>query len=137
MKRVYPVVFTQDEDAILVEVPDLEIYTQGADLAEAIFMARDVIGLQVTYLEDEGSEVPEPSSLAAVQIETTQFYEVGRSFLSLVDIDLDEYRRKNDNRTVRRNVTLPNWLNIAAEKERINVSKVLQEALKEKLKIVK
>ena len=30
---------------------------------------------------------------------------------------------------VRRNVTLPNWLNIEAEKAHINVSRVLQEAL--------
>ena len=47
------------------------------------------------------------------------------------------YRKKNDNRSVRKNLTIPNWLNIAAEKEHINFSNVLQEALIEKLNIVR
>ena len=51
----------------------------------------------------------------------------------MVDIDFAEYRRKIDNKTVRRNVTLPNWLNQEAEKAHINVSRVLQEALMMKL----
>lgn len=38
-----------------------------------------------------------------------------------------------DNKTVRRNVTIPNWLNQEAEKAHINVSKVLQEALMSRL----
>ena len=53
--------------------------------------------------------------------------------MSFVDINFDEYRRKVDNKTVRRNVTLPNWLNLEAEKAHIIVSKVLQEALMVKL----
>lgn len=53
--------------------------------------------------------------------------------VSMVDIDFMAYRRAIDNKTVRRNVTLPNWLNQEAEKERLNVSKVLQEALMVKL----
>ena len=57
--------------------------------------------------------------------------------LSLVDIDFDVYRRKIDMKTVRRNVTLPNWLNREAEEAYINVSKVLQEALMTKLGVNK
>ena len=57
--------------------------------------------------------------------------------LSLVDIDFDVYRRKIDMKTVRRYVTLPNWLNREAEEAHINVSKVLQEALMTKLGVNK
>ena len=57
--------------------------------------------------------------------------------LSLVDIDFDVYCRKIDMKTVRRNVTLPNWLNREAEEAHINVSKVLQEALMTKLGVNK
>lgn len=46
-------------------------------------------------------------------------------------------RRKIDVKTVRRNVTLPNWLNREAEEAHINVSKVLQEALIAKLGVNK
>ena len=68
-----------------------------------------------------------------IDITRGTFYEDGKSVLSLVDVDLAAYRRMLDNKTVRRNVTLPNWLNQEAEKSHINVSKVLQEALMAKL----
>ena len=54
---------------------------------------------------------------------------------TLVDIDFTEYRKKVDNKSVRRNVTIPNWLNREAAAAHINVSRVLQEALKEKLNL--
>ena len=133
MKRVYPVILTKNEGVVLVEVPDLEILTQGEDLADAIDMARDAIGLKIITMEDAGDIVPDASDMAAVDIKGSEFYEEGNSFVTLVDIDLAEYRRKNDNKMVRRNVTLPNWMNVAAEKEGLNVSKVLQEALRERL----
>ena len=59
-----------------------------------------------------------------------------RAYISLVDVDFEEYRRRIDNKAVRRNVTLPNWLNREAEKANINVSRVLQEALIAKLNIL-
>ena len=52
-----------------------------------------------------------------------------------MDVDFHEYRLKHDNRMVRRNVTLPCWLDYAAEKAQLNVSKILQEALKKTLKL--
>lgn len=61
------------------------------------------------------------------------FYGEGKSILSLVDVDLAVYRRILDNKTVRRNVIIPNWLNQEAEKAHLNVSKVLQEALMSRL----
>lgn len=80
-----------------------------------------------------GDEVPISSDMAQIDITRGTFYEDGKSVLSLVDVDLAAYRRMLDNKTVRRNVTLPNWLNQEAEKSHINVSKVLQEALMAKL----
>lgn len=53
--------------------------------------------------------------------------------LTMVDVDFSEYRRRNDNRMVRRNVTLPNWLNAEAERLHLNVSRVLQEALADRV----
>lgn len=137
MKKVYPVIFTQEEGSILVEVPDLQIFTEGKDLADAIFMARDAIGLMLISMEDAGEKWPEASELTEIDPTKTTFYQPDNSFLSIVDIDLTEYRRKSDNKMVRRNVTLPNWMNVAAEKENLNVSKVLQEALKERLQMAR
>lgn len=137
MRNVYPVIFTQVKDVVLIEVPDLEILTEGKDMADAIEMARDAIGVKGIALEDEGQEIPEPSNLQEVELQKATFAKEGGGILSLVDIDFAEYRRKNDNKMVRRNVTLPNWLNLEAEKAHLNVSKVLQEALMSRLNVTR
>lgn len=61
MKAIFPVIFTQTDDIVLVEVPDLEILTEGADMADAIYMARDAIGLKGITIQDDGEEIPAPS----------------------------------------------------------------------------
>ncbi|WP_434310516.1 type II toxin-antitoxin system HicB family antitoxin [Hominifimenecus sp. rT4P-3] len=133
MKAVYPVIFTQTDTVVLVEVPNLEILTEGKDLQDAIEMARDAIGLTGISMQDHGENIPAPSDYREVRLEEGTFANEGESHVFLVDIDFDIYRRKVDVKTVRRNVTLPNWLNREAEKAHINVSKVLQEALMAKL----
>lgn len=138
MKNVYPVIFTPLNDAkdtVLVEVPDLGILTEGYGMVNAVYMARDAIGLKGITREDEGKDIPEPSVLSEIDASRGTFAEDGEGYVSLVDIDFVEYRRRVDNRTVRRNVTLPNWLNQEAEKAHINVSRVLQEALMTKLNV--
>ena len=138
MKRVYPVIFTQTDDeknTILIEIPDLEIFTEGYGMADAIEMARDAIGLAGITLEDMEKEIPEPSDRRNIHLTELEFAQDGRQFISLVDIDFTVYRRKVDNKSVRRNVTLPNWLNREAEKANINVSRVLQEALMQKMNL--
>lgn len=144
MKAVYPVIFTEVETNILIEVPDLKLYTEANEegapkgtMADAIMMARDAIGLACISMEDKEETVPIASALEDVNISEGVFYEEGKSIISLVDVDLVAYRRKMDNKMVRRNVTLPNWLNLEAEKAQINVSKVLQEALMAKLGVMR
>lgn len=63
MKNVYPVLFTTTDTVILVEVPDLEILTEGKDMADAIEMARDAIELKCVSMEDDKMEIPQPSDL--------------------------------------------------------------------------
>ena len=112
---------------------DMNILTEGFGLPDAIEMARDAIGANGITLQDLGREIPVPSDISDIDIKNGPFDNTGISHVSFVDIDFDEYRRKVDNKTVRRNVTLPNWLNQEAEKSHINVSRVLQEALMVKL----
>lgn len=140
MKVVYPVFFTDVDSNILIEVPDLGIITEANEegkvkgsMSDAIAMARDAIGIKCINAEDEEKELPVPTDLVEADISTGTFYGEGAGIVSLVDVDLEVYRRRLDNRTVRRNVTLPNWLNQEAEQAHINVSKVLQEALMSKL----
>ena len=128
MKAVYPVIFTKLEDGYMAFVPDLDINTQGEDLPEAIAMARDAIGLMGIDMEDDGKEIPQPSPTGGVKCGEGEI-------VSMVDIDFCEYRRANERKTIRKNVTLPSWLNVEAEKAGLNFSAILQTALKRELHI--
>jgi predicted RNase H-like HicB family nuclease len=129
MKAVYPVIFKRIEDGwYMASIPDLNVDTQGANIAEAIEMARDAIGLCCIDMQDEGKELPNPADPKDIALRPDEI-------ISMVDIDLSEYRRINDIRTVRRNVSLPSWLNAEVEKAGLNVSAVLQAALKQELRI--
>ncbi len=129
MKKMYPVIFTQTKDCVLVEVPDLEILTEGKDIESAIEMARDAISVTIISLEDNDERIPTASKMSEIDISSSTFYNLGETFLSLVDANVYEYRKKIETKPVRRNVSLPSWLNHAADVAGINVSKVLQEAL--------
>lgn len=129
MKAAYPIVMSQGAEYIIVYVPDFDINTQGTDYADAIEMARDAIGLMGIDMEDEKEQIPCPSDMSAISKEHAE------DIITLVDVNFADYRRKNDLRTVRRNVSLPSWLNAEAEKAGVNVSAILQAALKRELKI--
>ena len=129
MSKVYPIILTKTKQGFVVYVPDFNINTQGKDYAEAILMARDAIGLMGIDMQDNGEELPIPSEIDSISKNNKN------DIVTLVDVDFTEYRRKNDMKTVRRNVSLPAWLDLEAEKAGINVSALLQKALKKELKL--
>lgn len=130
MKKAYPIVLTQGKEYIVVFVPDFNINTQGDSIPDALEMARDAIGIMGIDMEDDGEALPEPSALADVQAKATD-----GELVSLVDVDFTEYRRKNDMRAVKKNCTIPSWLNVEAEKAGVNFSAILQSALKKELRL--
>ena len=125
MTKVYPIVLTPASVGYVVSVPDLDINTQGKDLAEAIYMARDAIGLWGICEQDDGHRIPEPSTTAPV-------YEEGE-LVTWVDIDFDKYRLMSDMSSVRMNITLPKYLKALGDEAGVNFSQELQERLKERL----
>lgn len=130
MKRAYPIIMKKGKSHTIVFIPDFNINTQGVDYIDAIEMARDAIGLVGIDMEDEGEELPKATELKKIQSALSP-----KEFLSLVDVDFDEYRRKNDMRSVKKNCTIPSWLNYEAEKAGLNFSAILQNGLKRELKI--
>ena len=120
-RSVYPIVISKEEDGYYVSIPDFESATQGESIADSIAMARDAIGLMGIDMQDDGKELPIPNSKA---------YEAAKDdIVTLVDVDFSEYRRKVDNRAVKKNCTIPYWLSVEAEKAGINYSRILQDAL--------
>lgn len=127
MKKAYPVILSPDDFGYLVTIPDIDRNTQGRDIAEAIYMARDALGAWAVCEQDCGRCVPEPSlSLPECTKGDIAVY---------VDIDFDEYRQSVDMAAERTNVVLPRYLKRKAEAAGINFSQELQERLKEKLQI--
>ena len=128
MKKAYPIILTPDSDGYAVYIPDFNANTQGNDLAEAIEMARDAIGIMGIDMEDDKKPLHEPSSTADFKVKENEL-------VSLVDVDFSEYRKKNEMKVVKKNCTLPSWLCYEAEKANINFSQILQVALKKELHI--
>ncbi|MBU5451291.1 type II toxin-antitoxin system HicB family antitoxin [Acetivibrio sp. MSJd-27] len=127
MKSAYPIILSPADKGFVVYVPDLDINTEGDTIADAIEMARDAIGLWGICRQDTGNEIPIPKSMTPKH--------KSDEIVSIVDVDFDFYRRVNEMRTVRKNVTIPSWLNELAEKNKINFSAALQEGLKHQLNI--
>ena len=127
-KLIYPIILHPEEaGGYSVDIPDLGIGTQGETVAECIEMARDAIGLWGICEQDAGHPIPEPSNLVPAHEPD--------EIVTLVDTDFGAYRRANDMRTVRKNVTLPSWLCYLAENAGVNFSQVLQEGLRAKLQV--
>lgn len=80
-------------------------------------------------MEDDQMEIPLPSDIGTLNVNDGTFAGEGVTIVSLVDIDSGAYRRKIDTKSVRKNITIPSWLNYEAEQAGINVSRILQEAL--------
>ena len=125
MKEVYPVYLTETDDGYLVNIPDFRNCTEAKDLVDSIVMARDAIGSLGLSYEDDGDEIPRPFSVK---------YRAKRNEIkTLVDIDFDAYRAMLENRLVKKNCTIPYYLEKRATEMGLNFSRVLVEALQEKI----
>lgn len=122
-KYIYPAIFIKEEEGYLVFFPDLEsCYTQGDTLEEAMEMAGDVLSLVLYEYERKRRMIPEPTPIK--QIETKEC-----EIVSLIMGDTLEYRRRYNNKSVKKTLTIPEWLNEEASAAGVNFSQVLQEAL--------
>lgn len=128
-KYIYPAIFTKDGTQYSVRFPDLEsCYTQGENLQDAYEMASDVLCLTLYNLEERNANIPSASGATEIKAGEDEF-------VSLVTCDTLEYRKFYDNKAVKKTLTIPSWLNTMSEREGINFSAVLQDALKNVLNI--
>ena len=129
-RYVYPATFTyEDGYEIAVTFPDLPGCTSsGADEAEALVMAKDALGGHLWCLEKDGDEIPPPTRLCDVKLESNER-------AALIDVYMPAVRLSQANRSVNRTVTLPAWLNAAALEKGINFSQALQSTLMNELGI--
>lgn len=122
----YPAIFTQGERYITVTFPDIpSAITQGETQEEAFEMAQEVLGFALEDYE----KYPKASNIVELQKQHPE------STIVVIGIDMVAYNRKYHSKKVRKNVTIPEWLNELAEKSNLNFSQVLTDALEEKLNV--
>lgn len=125
MKLLYPAIFTpcRELSGYTVEVPDLPgCVTEGRSLIEAIEMGVDAASGWILDEMEDGNDYPAPSEFSTISCPEG-------SFVNLLVLDMDAYSEKYGSKTIRKNITIPAWLNTYGEKRGVNFSKVLQEAL--------
>lgn len=125
MKLVYPAVFSpcEEKSGYTAVVPDLPgCVTEGDTLADAILMAQDAASGWVLDELEDGNPIPPTSQMGSIVCGPGEF-------VSLLTLDMDAYAEKYGNKAVWKNLTIPAWLNTFAEKQHINFSQVLTDAL--------
>lgn len=129
-KYAYPAVFTPESGGgYSVYFPDIEgCYTQGDDMADAIFMAEDSLELMLYEYEESGKKIPNPSSPKDIELNDGEI-------VSYVSADTLKYRKVFNDKAVKKTLSIPEWMNEAAIKENINFSQVLQDALRQRLNL--
>lgn len=122
MNYIYPAIFTLNNDgSYTITFPDLPgCITEGKSLANALYMAQNALTQWIEYLLGEKEIIANPSQPKSIKITENQF-------VNLVAANI------RDNRAVRRTVSIPSWLDTEAADAGLSLSKILQEALKERL----
>jgi antitoxin HicB len=130
---IYPAIFTPDtvqERGIVytVEIPDIPgCITEGDSIPEAMTMAREALAGCILAIKQAGEEIPAPSKYNEIKTASKE------EFTTLIDVDLNEYLRKKETKSIIKTVSLPQWLAVMAEEAGLSYSQVLQESLKERL----
>ena len=124
MKYVYPALFAKEDESILVTFPDLEdTFTDGATMQEAFDNAEDVLNLMLWNREEENADIPLPSSPEEIIVPQG-------TMLVMIKADTLAYRKLHDQKTIRRSITLPSWLDTIAREHNINFSQLMQNAIR-------
>lgn len=139
MLSMYPACFYKEDDGYSVIFPDLNyLATQGDSFEDAMEMAVECLASYLYIAQRDGEDVPAPSSLVnidpvAVAKELDPDLPVGEAIVNLVSVDVAEYAKKHFEKSVKKTLSIPAWLNETAVAQGVNFSQVLQRALKEQL----
>ncbi|MEK5096712.1 MULTISPECIES: type II toxin-antitoxin system HicB family antitoxin [Bacillus] len=130
-RYIYPALFDYDNDGITVTFPDLPgCITCGDTDEEALTMAKEAMALHLYGLEQDGDEIPQPTSSKDIETEDSQI-------IVLIETWMPPFRHEMENAAVKKTLTIPRWMDDIAKEHKINYSHLLQDAIKEHLGIYK
>lgn len=121
---IYPAIFEYEEKGISISFPNLPgCISSAKSEEEALYMAKDALGLYIVCAEEDGEELPKPTPLNKIELSKN-------SRVILVEVNMPLFRESIENMSVKKTLTIPKWINDIAEKNNINFSQVLQMALR-------
>ena len=137
MLSIYPACFFKEKRGYSVVFPDLNwLATCGDSLPDAMNMAVDCLAGYLYTLKLDGDPIPSPSPMEEISASDVakELDSAGEAFVNMVAVDVESYAKQHFEKAVRKTLTIPAWLNTAAQERHINFSQVLQEALLAKIK---
>lgn len=137
----YPAIFYKEDDGrFSVIFPDLNhLATYGIDLDDSIRMAIDCLASYLHSLILNNGEIPVASNIQniddnVIKNELEELYtDKSRVFVNIISVNVAEYAEKHFNKSVKKMVTIPQWMADMAEAKKLKLSKLLQDAIKEKI----
>lgn len=127
MTKVYPAIVHKEDDGLWLEFPDLPgCFTQGDSLEELMENAEEALGAYIAVKMEYKEEIPKASDISDIDTQ-------GNDMKTYVKADVNKYHK--DTKAVKKMLSIPAWLAKEAESRNYSLSKILQEALMEKLSI--
>lgn len=135
MLSIYPACFYKEkEGGYSVIFPVLGIATCGDTAEEAAAMAVDCLAGFLYNAKLENAEVPKAPDIESIDL-NAEYDGYESAFINMVTVDAEEYAKKHFEKSVKKTLTIPVWLNDLAVQNGVNFSQTLQTALKEQLHI--
>lgn len=126
--KVYPAIVHKEDDGFWIQFPDLPgCYSDGDTLEELLENAEEALGSFLAVKMEYGEAIPEASDINAIPTETKE------DFKTYISVDVSKYHK--DTKAVKKMLSIPAWLAKEAEDRHYSLSKVLQEALIEKMNL--
>ncbi len=123
MNVIYPAVFHKENGAYSVEFPDLiGCQSFGDTLTETVENAKEALTGYCLSMIEQKKKLPAPSEIDKIDTEG--------GTIAIIEAKLDEAEK-----SVKKTLTIPAWLNRAAEDAHLNFSQVLREELVRELNI--
>lgn len=138
MVSTYPACFFKEDNVYSVVFPDLNwLATSGNTEIEAMNNAVECLAGYLYMLKVDNDTIPSPSSIKDINLKDVAKEldaDTRDAFVNLVSVDIDIYAEVLFEKSVRKSLTIPYWMNMIATQKGINFSQTLQEALLEKIK---
>ena len=128
-RYIFPSIFTQEDDGISIEFPDLKgCLPCGSDLEESLINAKEAMALHIYSMEKDNEIIPTQTEIKDIKTNENQA-------IFFIDVWMPTFREAIENKAIKKTLTIPKWLDDLATQEKVNFSQVLQRALKDHLGI--